>query len=127
MLVDLLVAAAVAYGLAWFLNRKFFNENPVSSGKAVMMTIGFFIVITIVLTASMHYRNDLLGLPVKKLFDFSGIGISILFYWTLNKVKKLKYEILTQDGGSVATFDSKEKADEYIAKNSDKNYTIKEK
>ena len=127
MLVDLLLAAAIAYGLAWLLNKKFYKENPISSGKAVMMTVVFFLVITILLTAAMHYRNDLLGLPVKKLFDFSGIGISILFYWTLNKVKKLKYEILTQDGGSVATFDNKEKADEYIAKNSDKNYTIKQK
>jgi len=45
----------------------------------------------------------------------------------LNKVKKLKFEILTQDGGHQANFDSKEKAEEYVARNSDKNYSIKEK
>ena len=127
MLVDLLLAAALAYGLAWLLNKLFFKEKPVSSVKAVLMTVVFFLLITIMLTAAMHYRRDLLGLPIKKLFDFSGIGISIIFYWTLNKVKKLKFEILTRDGGHQANFDSKEKAEEYVARNSDKNYSIKEK
>ena len=76
-------------------------------------------------------ENKILGLlrkiPTKKIFDFSGIGMTILFYWSLNKVKKLKFEILSIDGGRVATFDSKEKADEYLKKNADKNYSIKQK
>jgi hypothetical protein len=127
MLVDLILAVAIVYGLAWFLNKKYYKENPVSSGKALLMTVGIFVVITMLLTAGMHYRNAELGLPTKKIFDFSSIWISIVFYWSLNRVKKSKYEILTADGGSVATFDSKEKADEYLSKNSDKNYSIKEK
>jgi cytochrome bd-type quinol oxidase subunit 2 len=125
MLIDLILATAIAYGLAWLLNKKYYKENPASSGKALLMTIGIFIVITILLTAGMHYRNAELGLPTKKIFDLSSIWISILFYFTLNRVKKQKYEILTEKGGSVATFDSKEKAEEYLKNNPNKNYVIK--
>jgi hypothetical protein len=75
----------------------------------------------------MHFRNTELAIPTKKLFDFSSIGLSIFFYLFLNRKKKGEFEILTADGGSVAKFETKEKADEYISKNSEKNYIIKEK
>jgi hypothetical protein len=127
MLIDLALAYAVVFGLAWFLNKKYYKENPISTGKALMMSLGIFVVMTILLTVGMHYRNSALGIPTKKLFDFSSIGMAILYYWSLNRVKKLKFEILTQEGGSVATFDSKQKAAEYLAKNQEKNYSIKEK
>jgi hypothetical protein len=126
-MIDYLIIAVLTYALSWVLNKKFFNENPLSQGKAILISIGMFIVLTIVLTGLMHFRNTELGIPTKKLFDFSSIGLSIFFYLFLNRKKKGEFEILTSDGGSVAKFDSKEKADEYISKNSEKNYTIKEK
>lgn len=127
MLIDMVAGYVIVFGIAWILNKKYFKENPVSSGKALLMSIAIFIVATVLLTMGMHYRNSILGIPTKKIFDFSGIGMTILFYWSLNKVKKLKFEILNIDGGHVANFDSKQKADEYLEKNADKNYSIKEK
>ena len=126
-MIDYLIVAAIVFGLAWGLNAKFYKENPASKTKAWVLTIVLFIVLTVVMTMLMHYRYSMLGITPKKLLDFSSIGLAAIFYWTINKVKKGEFEILTADGGSVATFDSKEKADEYLAKNSDKNYTIKEK
>lgn len=127
MLIDMVLGYLIVFGIAWILNKKYFKENPVSSGKALLLSIAIFLIATILLTMGMHYRNSILGHPTKKIFDFSGIGMTILFYWSLNRIKKLKFEILTIDGGHVATFDSKEKADEYLGKNADKNYSIKQK
>jgi hypothetical protein len=127
MLIDLLIGYLIAFGIAWLLNKKYYKENPVSAVKALLMSFGIFFAATIFLTLGMHYRNSILEIPTKKIFDFSGIGMAILFYWSLEKVKKLKFEIITVDGGHVATFDSKEKADKYLYKNLDKNYSIKEK
>ena len=88
--------------------------------------IGMFIVLTIILTGLMHYINYAAGIPTKKAFDFSSIWFALLFGWTLNTVKKIKFLVVTSDGSTVATFKNKPKAEKYLADNLDKNYSIKE-
>ena len=126
MMIDYIVIAIVVYGIAWLLNKKYFNEKPLSSNKSFLLMIGVFIVLTVILTALMHYRNEAAGIPTTKIFDFSSIGLAILFGWTLNTVKKIKFLVVTAEGNTVATFKNKPKAEKYLADNLDKNYSIKE-
>jgi hypothetical protein len=126
-MIDYLIVAALTYGLSWVLNKKYFNESPISRTKAIVFSLAMFVILTVILTGLMYMRYSGLGIQPTKPLDFSSISLAIFFYIFLNKVKKGEYEILTPDGGSVATFDSKEKADEYISKNIEKNYVIKEK
>lgn len=126
-MIDYLIVAVLTYGLSWVLNKKYFNESPISRSKAIMFSLVIFVLLTVILTGLMYMRYSGLGIQPTKPLDFSSISLAIFFYLFLNKVKKGEYEILTPDGGSVATFDSKEKADEYISKNIEKNYVIKEK
>jgi hypothetical protein len=35
MLIDMVAGYIIVFGIAWILNKKYFKENPVSSGKAL--------------------------------------------------------------------------------------------
>lgn len=126
VIIKYIVVLVVVYGIAWMLNKKYFNEKPLSSGKSFLLMIGMFIVLTVILTALMHYINYATGTPTKKIFDFSSIWFALVFGWTLNTVKKIKFLVVTAEGNTVATFKNKPKAEKYLADNLDKNYSIKE-
>jgi hypothetical protein len=128
MLFDFLVVYGLAgifvYALAYMLNKKFFKVHPVTKLKAALISFAVFIILTIFFTVTMYLRQAALGLPVNKPFDLSAISYVIFFYWMLVKAKT-KFEIVTEKGGFVASFDSKAEAEEYLAKNADKKYKIK--
>lgn len=126
VIIKWIVVSIVVYGIAWILNKKYFNKKPLSSNKSFLMMIGMFIILTIFLTGLMHFTRDAAGLPIKKAFDFSSIWFALLFGWTLNTVKKIKFLVVSSDGSTVATFTNKPKAEKYLADNLDKNYSIKE-
>jgi hypothetical protein len=35
MLIDMVAGYIIVFGIAWILNKKYFKENPVSSGKTL--------------------------------------------------------------------------------------------
>ena len=126
VIIKYIVVSFAVYGIAWILNKKYFNEKPLSSNKSFLLMIGMFIVLTIILTGFMHYTREVAGEPIKKAFDFSSIVFALLFGWTLNTVKKIKFLVVTAEGNTVATFKNKPKAEKYLADNLDKSYSIKE-
>jgi len=115
MIVDFLVIGAVVYGLAWLLNKQIYKQNPASKLAAYGISFVVFLITTGVLTALTNKLN------------FSSFFMAWIFYSVLNKVKKEEFEIMSAEGNLIATFDNKEKADDYIVKNTDKNYSIKVK
>ena len=124
-MIDYLIVAALTYGLSWLLNKRYFNENPISRTKAILFSFVMFVVLTFILTALMYARYSGLGIEPSKPLDLSSIGLAFFFYLFLNKIKKGEYEVLTAEGGHVVSFDTKEKADDYVSKNSRNNFVIK--
>ena len=125
MIIDYLLGALVIYGFAWFLNFKYFNQNPASKLKAWGLTFVIFIVMSAIMTIGRFYIYSDAGLSPNKALALDAGGLfAIIFYMRINR-RKSTFEVQTDSGGMVASFDSQEKAEEYLKNNPDKNYVIK--
>ena len=132
-MLNYIIVGAIVYGIVWLLNKKYFNENPMRRGIAWMYTVLVFFVASIVMSFLISIEfgaiSNMTGEEIhpKNIFNFKGgVIMAFTFFTSIKKKKKGVFEIVTKSGNMVAEFDSKEKAEEYLAKNENSGYVLKE-
>jgi hypothetical protein len=124
MILQYLILFLIALVLAWVLNKMYFNEKPLSDNKALLFSILFFVVITLVLFV-LNILNISAENPSKKIVDFSGLLFSVLFFFRLNKIKIEVYQVVDEKGKIIASYKDLAKAESFLIHNTNKNYSIK--
>ena len=132
-LIACLLGGLITYGLSLYLNKTYFDKAPAKSIHAWAMAICYCLAMLLVFSL-LRYLSTLIFVQVSidsmRLDQgtlMGSLALAFFFYKRLNKKSIGIFEVLSTGGNIVATFDSKTLAEEYVEKNQEMNFSIKEK